>query len=174
MCSSDLLKIDKETGEILNLQNDLSLDIQKIEEEEKYDGYYTLVTSELDDRDEHIIEMYRGLWRIEESFKVTKSVLGARPIYLRTSEHINGHFLICFIALLIGRITELRLGGKYNIAKITETLRDVSCTNEDQNLWLFDFANEVTDDFNTIFGTSFGLKRMTLKEIKNNFAETKK
>lgn len=168
------LKIDKETGEILNSVNELSLNIQKIEEEEKYDGYYALVTSEMDDSDEHIIEMYRGLWRIEESFKVTKSVLGTRPIFLRTSEHINGHFLTCFIALLIGRITELRLGGKHNIAKITETLRKVSCTNEDQNLWLFDFVNDVTDDFNTTFGTNFGLKRMTLKEIKNNFALTKK
>ena len=68
----------------------------------------------------------------------------------------------------------MRLGGKHNIAKITETLRKVSCTNEDQNLWLFDFVNDVTDDFNTTFGTNFGLKRMTLKEIKNNFALTKK
>jgi hypothetical protein len=91
-----------------------------------------------------------------------------------SDEHINAHFLTCFIALLIGRITELRLGGKYNIAKITETLRKISCTNEDQNLWLFDFANETTDDFNTAFGINFGLKRMTLKEIKKNFAETKK
>ncbi len=168
------LKIDKDTGEVLNLKSDLSLDIQKIEEEEKYDGYYALVTSELDDSDEHIVGMYRGLWRIEESFKVTKSVLETRPIFLRTPEHINAHFLTCFIALLIGRITELRLGGKYNIAKITETLREVSCTNEEQNLWLFDFVNEVTDDFNVAFGTNFGIKRMTLKEIKNNFAETKK
>ena len=168
------LKIDKETGEILNLVNELSLDIEKIKEEEKYDGYYALVTSEMDDSDEHIIEMYRGLWRIEESFKVTKSVLGTRPIYLRNYDHINAHFLTCFIALLIGRITELRLGGKYNIAKITETLRDVSCTNEDQNLWLFDFSNEITDNFNSAFGTNFGLKRMTLKEIKKNFADSKK
>ena len=168
------LKIDKDTGEVLNLKSDLFLDTQKIEEEEKYDGYYALVTSEMDDSDEHIIEMYRGLWRIEESFKVTKSVLETRPIYLRTNEHINAHFLTCFIALLIGRVTEMRLGRKYNIAKITETLREVSCTNEEQNIWLFNFANEVTDDFNNTFGTNFGLKRMTLKEIKNNFARTKK
>ena len=75
---------------------------------------------------------------------------------------------------LIGRVTEMRLGRKYNIAKITETLREVSCTNEEQNIWLFNFADEVTDEFNNTFGTNFGLKRMTLKEIKNNFARTKK
>lgn len=168
------LKIDKDTGEIINLTDKLSLDFDKIAEEEKYDGYYAIVTSELDDSDEHIIEMYRGLWRIEESFKVTKSVLESRPVYLRTDEHINAHFLTCFISLLIGRICEMRLDRKYTIAKITETLRKVACTNEDQNLWLFNFANEVTDDFNAAFGTNFGVKRMTLKEIKKNFASTKK
>jgi len=168
------LKIDKDTGEIINLMDKLSLDFDKIAEEEKYDGYYAIVTSELDDTDEHIVEMYRGLWRIEESFKVTKSVLESRPVYLRTDEHINAHFLTCFISLLIGRICEMRLDRKYTIAKITETLKKVACTNEDQNLWLFNFANEMTDDFNATFGTNFGVKRMTLKEIKKSFASTKK
>ncbi|AGL00192.1 IS1634 family transposase [Desulfoscipio gibsoniae] len=168
------LKIDKETGEIMNTEDTLVLDTRKIEDEEKYDGYYAIVTSELDDADEHIIEMYRGLWRIEESFKVTKSVLGTRPVYLRTNEHINAHFLICFIALLIARIVEMRLGGKYTISKITETLQNVACSHLDQNLWLFDFADEVTDECNAVFGTDFGRKAMTLQEIKKNFGKTKK
>ncbi len=168
------LKVDKETGEIINIGDVLSLDLKKIEEEEKYDGYYAIVTSELDDKDEHIIEMYRGLWRIEESFKITKSILGTRPIYLRTSEHINAHFLICFIALLIGRITELRLGGKYTIAKIIEVLKNISCSYQEQNVWLFDYANEITDEFNVAFNTDFGRKNITLKEIKKNFAASKK
>ncbi|SFF94717.1 Transposase DDE domain-containing protein [Desulfotomaculum arcticum] len=168
------LKIDKETGEIMNTEDALMLDTRKIEDEEKYDGYYAIVTSELDDADKHIIEMYRGLWRIEESFKVTKSVLGTRPVYLRTNEHINAHFLICFIALLIARIVEMRLGGKYTISKITETLQNVACSHLDQNLWLFDFADEVTDECNAVFGTDFGRKAMTLQEIKKNFGKTKK
>jgi transposase len=168
------LKIDKETGEIMNIEDTLVLDTKKIEDEEKYDGYYAIVTSELDDANEHIIEMYRGLWRIEESFKVTKSVLGTRPVYLRTNDHINAHFLICFIALLLARIVEMRLGGKYTISKITETLRNVTCSHLDQNLWLFDFADEVTDECNAVFGTDFGRKAMTLQEIKKNFGETKK
>ncbi|WP_027365925.1 IS1634 family transposase [Desulfotruncus alcoholivorax] len=168
------LKIDKETGEIMNTEETLVLDTRKIEDEEKYDGYYAIVTSELDDADEHIIEMYRGLWRIEESFKVTKSVLGTRPVYLRTNEHINAHFLICFIALLIARIVEMRLGGKYTISKITETLQNVACSHLDQNLWLFDFADEVTDECNAVFGTDFGRKVMTLQEIKKNFGKTKR
>jgi hypothetical protein len=168
------IKIDSKTGEIVNYKDKLMLDMEKIKNEAKYDGYYSIVSSELDDADEHIIDMYRGLWRIEESFKVTKSVLEARPIFLRTPEHINAHFLICFIALLIGRITEMRLGGKYTLAKIADTLRKVSCSHIAQNLWLFDFADSVTDEMNVAFGTDFGRKVMTLGEIKKNLGTAKK
>ncbi|MDR1293272.1 MAG: IS1634 family transposase, partial [Clostridiales Family XIII bacterium] len=168
------IKIDKETGEISNVDDILILDKEKIAEEEKYDGYYAIVTSELDEPDEHIIDTYRGLWRIEESFKVTKSTLKSRPVYLSTEEHINAHFLICFIALLIARITELRLGGKYTIAQITETLRKVECSNIDQNLWLFDYTDDVTDDMNAVFGTDFGQKVMSLKNIRKNLGMAKK
>ncbi|MDR1620009.1 MAG: transposase, partial [Clostridiales bacterium] len=58
------LRIDKETGEILNVDDTLLLNQEKIAEEEKYDGYYAIITSELDDADEHIIDTYRGPWRI--------------------------------------------------------------------------------------------------------------
>jgi transposase len=168
------LKIDKDTGEIINTEEELTLDTQKIKEEEKYDGYYVIVTSELDDSDEHIYEMYRGLWHIEESFKITKKVLGTRPIWLRTIEHINAHFLTCFISLLIARIVEMRMDGKYTIERITETLRSIACSHIDQNIWLFDFVDEVTDHMNTIFATDFGRKVMTLKEIKKILGEVKR
>jgi len=167
------LKVDKNSGEIISLDDTLILDIEKIKAEEMYDGYYAIVTSELDDTDEHIVDMYRGLWRIEDSFKVTKSVLGTRPIYLQLEEHINAHFLTCFISLLIARLVELRLGGKYTIANITDSLRKVACSNIDQNHWLFDYADEITDDMNAVFATDFGKRVMTLKEIKKNLGETK-
>jgi transposase len=168
------LKVDKDAGHIINIEDTLLLDTEKIKEEEKFDGYYAIVTSELDDSDEHIIDTYRELWHIEESFKVTKSVLGVRPIFLRTLEHINAHFLICFVSLLISRIVELRLKGKYTIAAITETLRKVACSKIDANHWLFNFADDVTDDMNAAFKTDFGRKIMTLKEIKKNLACAKK
>jgi transposase len=167
------LKVDKETGEIMNIEDILHLDYEKIEEEKLFDGYYAVITSELDETDEHILKMYRGLWRIEDSFKVTKSVLGTRPIYLRTKEQINAHFLTCFISLLIARLVEERLDGKYNIARIAETLRKVECSRIDQNIWLFDYADEVTDAMNDSFGTNIGRKVMSLKEIKNSLANTK-
>lgn len=168
------LKIDKETGEILNVNDTLLLNKEKIADEAKYDGFYAIVTSELDTPSEQILAAYRGLWRIEDSFKVTKTVLGARPVFLRTIPHINAHFLICFIALLIARIVELKLKRKYTIAKITETLAKVECSHIDQNHWLFDFSDEVTDDMNAAFGTDIGRKIMTLGEIKKNLGLAKK
>jgi len=167
------LKVDKGTGEIIETAEILTINYDRIAEEEQYDGYYAIITSELDDSDEHIINMYRGLWRIEESFKITKSVLSTRPLYLQTNEHINAHLLICFIALLIGRIVEKRLGGKYTVQKITETLQKVACSNIGQNIWAFDYVSDVTDDMNTAFGTDFERKQMTLQDIKCNFSQSK-
>ena len=68
----------------------------------------------------------------------------------------------------------MKLGGKYTIEKITETLGKVACSHIDQNVWLFDFADEVTDAMNTAFGFNFGKKSMTLQEIKKSLGEAKK
>jgi len=168
------IQFDKETGKVLNTGGELKLDLEKIKEEEKYDGYYAIVTSELDTPDNLIIEAYHGLWRIEESFKITKSTLEARPIFLRTENHINAHFMICFIALLIARLTEIRLGNKYNIEKIIDTLRKVECSHISQNHYLFDFVDEVTEDINAAFELNIGRKILTLGEIKRNLGFVKK
>jgi transposase len=120
------IKFDKETGEIkANIVGQLLLDEVRIKEEEKYDGYYALVTSELDMPDVDVMDRYKGLWKIEESFKISKSTLKTRPIWHELEHRINAHFLICFISLLIGRIIELRLGGKYTVAQITHTLKKI-------------------------------------------------
>jgi hypothetical protein len=76
--------------------------------------------------------------------------------------------------MLIARIIEQKLEGKYTIDKITETLRNVACSHLDQNLWLFDFADDVTDFLNDAFNMDFGRKVMTLQQIKENFAHSKK
>ena len=81
----------------------LDIDEEKIREEKALDGYYMLLTSEMETSDDEIIDMYRGLWRIEESFKVTKSELEARPVYVWTKEHIETHF---------GRVTDIDFGKR--------------------------------------------------------------
>ena len=168
------LSFDKNTGEILETGKTRYLDMDKIREEEKLDGYYAIVTSELDESDDRIIDIYRGLWRIEESFKITKSFLGARPVYVYTKEHINAHFLICFISLVIARLVEIRLKNRYPIHRIISSLRSVSCSHLDANHYLFDYADEITDDLDAEFKVGFGKKYMTLGEIKKNFGLVKK
>ena len=167
------IKVDKETGEIKNYEDYLYLDEVRIAEEERLDGYYAIITSELDETDEQIVKLYRGLWKIEESFKISKGVLGTRPLYLKTEEHINAHFLICFVALLIARIAEKRMDGKFTIQQITDTLQRVNCSHIKQNIWLFDYADSLTSELQSTFGIEFSRRHMTLQEIKNNLAQSK-
>ena len=168
------IAFDKKTGEVLDTGQALILNEEKIHEEEKMDGYYAIVTSELNEPDDKIIDMYRGLWRIEESFKITKSVVEARPVYVYKPGHINAHFLVCFIALTLARLVELKLGGRFPVRKIVESLREVSCSHLDANHYLFDYADDVTSALNNFFNVGFGKKIMTLGEIKKYFAATKK
>ena len=119
------LKVDKATGEIPDTQAILEFNEKKLKEEEKFDGYYAIVTSEFKESDDKIIELYRGLWKIEESFKITKSDLEARPVYVSREDRIQSHFLICFISLVLSRILQLRLENKYCVSKIIESLRKV-------------------------------------------------
>ena len=101
---------DKKTGEVLeNAVTLLSIDTNKIKEYLDTLGYYTLMTSEIDKSDREIIDKYHGLSRIEDSFRITKSDLEGRPVYVRTPEHINAHFLVCFIALTMIRLIQHRV-----------------------------------------------------------------
>jgi transposase len=151
----------------------LLIDYDKIAEEEKYDGYYAIITSELDETAQRITALYKELWHIEESFKITKSVFEARPLYVQTEEHINEHFLICFVSLLIARIVEKRLGNKYSIENVKKSLAKVGCSKLEENIWIFDYADEITAHAKEVLGIDFGLKFMTQSEIKNNLARTK-
>ena len=92
-------QVDKASGEVVNTTMELSLDMDKIREYLDLMGYYTIMTSETDKSDEEIISKYHGLSRIEDAFRITKSNLCGSPVFVRTPEHINAHFLTCFIAL---------------------------------------------------------------------------
>ena len=168
------LEFDKETGLPIETGKKLKINESRIAEEAKYDGYYAIITSEIDESDEHIIDAYRGLWRIEETFKLTKTVLKTRPVFVYKPEHIGGHFLVCFIALMLLRLVELRLGNRYPAERIAEVLREVMCSHLDTNHYLFSYADEVTDAINAEFGTDIGLKVMTVGNIRKSIADTKK
>lgn len=165
---------DKDTGEILTASSFLELNEERLREEEALDGYYILLTSEMDKSDDEIIDIYRGLWRIEESFKVTKSELEARPIYVWTREHIEAHFLTCFVALTIARILEMKLERKYSIGKLLDTLSRSECSQLQQNYYVFDYYDDILKDIGSVMDIDFAKRIRTLGEIKKVLAETKK
>ena len=168
------LVFDKNTGEIIEAKSKLSLDLEKIAEEEKYDGYYAIVTSEMDKTDEEIIEIYRGLWRIEETFKITKSELEARPVYMSRKEHIEAHFLTCYIALVLIRVLQHKLNKKYSAGKILESLANCNCFNLQENIYQFTYYDAVLKDIGNVFNINFALKNRALDEIKKIFSSSKK
>lgn len=168
------LQIDKETGEILSTTDILELDQERIKQEAALDGYYVLITSEYKEKDDAIIDMYRGLWKIEESFKVTKTDLEARPVYLSRHEHIKAHFLICFVALIIARILEMELNYNYSISRILESLSKAECSHLKENYYLFDYYDEILEKIGQLMSIDFDLKIRTQKNIKKILALSKK
>lgn len=169
------IDFDKKTGEIYtNTGKSLELNQKLIEEEEKYDGYYAIVTSEEHLPDEKIIEVYRGLWKIKEFFRITKSDRETRPVYLQNPEHIQAHFLICFVSLVLARVLEFRLNRKYGVAPVLESLRKCECSLLEENLYLFDYYDEILQDIGELIGIDFSKKYRTLNEIKKVIGNVKK
>lgn len=121
----------KETGEVLGEKEAVrisALDQEKAEKDALYDGYFAIITSELDYDAKKIREAYHGLWRIEESFRIMKSDFDARPIYLNKREHIRAHFLICFVALVIIRLIQNGMGEtRLSAERIADALREANC-----------------------------------------------
>lgn len=81
------------------------LDLERISEEETYDGFYAVITN-LDGDASEILKINRQRWEIEENFRIMKTDFEARPVYVRREDRIRAHFLICYISLLVYRLLE--------------------------------------------------------------------
>lgn len=168
------VEFDKDTGEILKANSILEIDEKKLREEEALDGYYALITSEYDESDDRIIEIYRGLWQIEESFKITKSELEARPVFVSREDHIHAHFLTCFVALLITRIIQMQTNHEFSVGNLLESMSKAECTYLQQNYYLCDYYDDVLEKLELVYGIPYSNKILSLGEIKNILANTKK
>ena len=175
------VEVDKKTGEIKPSKGKPAFDMDKLLEDEKYDGYYAIVTNVFNEGkhygkfdDDAIIDIYHGLWRIEDNFRVSKSDLEARPIYLSRKERINAHFLICFICMVIIQLIRKRTDYLYSPAKLIDAMNNISCSNEHGNLYLFDYRSDISDKLGEAYDLDFTKKRLTRTRIKNFLAEAKK
>jgi len=175
------VEIDKKTGEIKESKGTPCFNLEAIIEEEKYDGFYAIVTNVLDEgkdkgkfSDSQIIDLYRGLWRIEDSFAVTKDELEARPIFLSREDRIRAHLLICFISLVIVRLIQKRTDYRHSPEKLIEAMNAISCSHEGGNLFLFDYRSNISDSLGKAFNVDFSMQRLTRSEIKKNIGRMKK
>ena len=159
------IRFNEETGEIPT-GLELSLKLDKILEEEKYDGYYSIVTSEKNLSDKEIRDIYKGLWKIEESFKITKSDLETRPVFVWTKDHIEAHFLTCFISLVILRLIEYKTNRKYSTSSIINSLKNYTSNNLEHDIYLQNFTNDIIKDLSNIYNIDLSRKYLTLSEIK--------
>ena len=103
----------------------IEIDQKKLNEDLKYAGYNLMVTSELDMEPLQVYQTYHSLWKIEESFRITKSYLDARPVYVQKKETIYGHFLICYLSLFLLRVIEIKVfKNKINSYDLINFIRD--------------------------------------------------
>jgi hypothetical protein len=177
-------------GEIVETNTRLYLDEDKIREEEQYDGYYSIITSELDRSDSDIIEIYHGLWKIEETFKISKSDLRTRPVYVSLETHIEAHFLSCFVALLLIRVLELRMNQaalplnadgcvsdrtlKFSAFDLLNSIRDYTCSSIGENLYSFHYTDNVIQSLEKVFEIDLSKKYRSRGGIKKIIASAKK
>ena len=159
------LKFLKSTGEIADTSN-LLIDEEKIKEEEKFDGYYSIVTSEENLSDIEIRNIYRGLAKIENTFKVTKSNLESRPVYVWTPEHIEAHFLTCFVSLVIIRLLENELKNKYSTKQIIESLKNFTSCHIEYDIYKQNNYNEIIKQLSERYNLNLEKKYRTLSEIR--------
>lgn len=162
-----LQNLDKETGEIEKIEPYIEFDKKKYDRDMRTDGYYCIITSEIELDDMSVIEKYRGLWKIEESFRVIKSDLEGRPIYVWTESHIEGHFLICFLALLIIRILELKTKHRFSVKRLQESLATATCRKIDKGLYSLNKQDEVFKEIEKEFGISLNYAYVKLEQLRN-------
>jgi transposase len=167
------IEYDKSSGEIITPAIKLSFNEEALAEDERYDGYYVIVTNRHDMSDDWVIDTYRGLWRIEETFKVTKSELEARPVYVSRHDSIEAHFLTCFVSLVIIRLLQLKLNNTFSVGKILDSLSKACCSLIKDNFHMFDYHDEVTVAVGELFGINFAQKFRSQAEIKNIAATSK-
>ncbi len=141
-----------EDGEIAE-KKVCELDLDKIRNEEKYDGFYAVITNLEGDIGE-ILKINRQRWEIEENFRIMKTDFEARPVYVRREDRIKAHFLTCYISLLVYRLLEKKTGNSYTCNEILSTLRSMQVTLlSKESGYIPSYKRTVlTDDLHKAFG----------------------
>ena len=150
------------------------IDESVIAEEEKYDGFYAVCTN-LDDSVSSIVKANKRRWEIEECFRIMKTDFEARPVYLNRQDRILAHFITCFIALIVYRYLEKKLGNKYTIDQILPVLREMDFMKyEGKGYQPVYTRTGLTDALHEAFGFCTSKQIVPVAKMRNIISQTKK
>ena len=169
------ITFDRRTGEVVEQAGTRpQIDQAAVDAAAALDGYYLIITSETGWDEGRILDAYRELWRIEESFRVTKTGgLNSRPVWVWTPAHIRAHFLTCYLALLVVRLSQRALPSHPSAESLLADMRALDCSYADDGWWLFDHRTGLTDEVFALVGEEAPRKWMRTRDIKALFAKGK-
>ncbi|TMR47243.1 IS1634 family transposase, partial [Streptococcus pseudopneumoniae] len=131
----DLHYLDEKTGELKPFSPLVTIDHEQVDFDAQFDGVNVLVTSEVGMTDEEMLEAYKELAKIEDCFRITKTELESRPVYVWTENHIQAHFLTCFIALIHLRLLQHQINWKMSPRRIANALNSAKATRLQDNYY---------------------------------------
>ena len=170
--SAKYLKITNKDKNGKKITPVIGIDKEKVNEDLKYAGYNLMVTSELDMEPLQIYQTYHSLWKIEESFRITKSYLDARPVYVHKKETIYGHFLICYLSLFLLRVLEIKVfKNQINSYDLIDFIRDFRVVNKGDGSYINISRNQTVNEKvkKATSLTNLDALFLTEKEINNLF-----
>lgn len=143
------------------------LDLERIAEEEKYDGLYAVCTDLLDDDVSEILKVSEGRWQIEDCFRTMKTDFEARPVYVSREDRIKAHFLTCFLALLLFRLLKRELKSPWTTQQLLGVLRGMEFADiEEQGFTPVYERNRLTDELHEACGFRTDYQFITKRKMK--------
>ena len=150
------------------------IDQSVIDYEEQFDGFYAVCTN-LEDPAETIVKVNQRRWEIEECFRIMKTDFEARPVYVKRKDRILAHFITCFIALIVYRYLEKKLGNQYTISQILDTLREMDFLRyEGMGYQPLYTRTDLTDALHEAFGFCTSKQIVPTKKMRSICSLTKK
>ena len=175
MCTGD--------GEVARFDAGSRIDYERVIDEERYDGFYAICTNleeytdRLGNRHHTIAELLKishARWEIEETFRILKYQMKARPVYHRTDRAVKAHFALCFVSLFVYRVLEHRLGNGFTADQILSTLRSMDALHIQSEGFVPTFTRtDLTDKLFEISGFRLDTEIIQLKKLKSIIAATK-
>lgn len=161
-----------ENGEVI--EEHYVMDVQKIKDEEMYDGFYAITTNLEDDDVKSIIAVSERRWQIEECFRIMKTDFKARPVYVQKEDSIEAHFLTCFISLIIYRLLADKLENRYTVNEIIKTLRNMEVVGTNYNGYIPAYKRTIlTDELHEKYGFRIDYEIIGKKKMRNIIKNTK-